>query len=84
MRQLFIAARKIILKRANRENQVSAEGQQVVPDCTGQQKERLQIPAIVERYPQHGINGDQQGAKCDGGVTLPQTAEQDKSGGRYG
>ena len=84
MRQLFIAARKIILQGANRENQVSAEGQQVVPDRTGQQKARLQIPAIVERYAQHGINGDQQGAKCDSGITLSQTAEQNKSGGRYG
>ena len=35
--ELHIIAGKIILQRTDREKQVPGQGQQVIPDCTGQQ-----------------------------------------------
>ncbi len=81
MRQLLIAAGQIVLQRANGEDQMPGESKQVIPDRSQEQEHRLLIPLVVKRYPQHGIDSNQQRAKGDSGIALAQPAQQDKDAG---
>ena len=56
--------------------------QDVVPNRTSKQIDRLLIPVLIQRGPQHRVNGNQQCAEGDGRIALPQTAEQNEAAGR--
>ena len=58
--------------------------QQVVPHGPRQQEQRLQIPMIVQRDAEHGVDGDKQGAEGNGRIALTEAAKQNKADGRHG
>lgn len=55
--------------------------QDVVPNRTSKQIDRLLIPVLIQGGSQHRVNGNQQCTEGDGRIALTQTAEQNEAAG---
>ncbi|CAH0326694.1 hypothetical protein SRABI106_04745 [Rahnella aquatilis] len=60
---------------------MASQRQQVIPDSTRKQDQRLLIPDVIHAGAKHRIYGDQQRAEGNRGITLPQGPQQDESAG---